>query len=93
MDAANRRVLLSYYQKKQIFDMIDKLNDPRGGNAIYAYLESKPHMHFQTRAATALAQIGDIRGIPTLAKRLRMDPPPRRDRKFSEPTLSIPFVK
>ncbi|HEY4102964.1 MAG TPA: HEAT repeat domain-containing protein [Polyangiaceae bacterium] len=65
---------LSYYQKKQIFDMIDKLNDPRGGNALYAYLESKPHMHFQTRAAIALAQIGDIRGIPTLAKRLRMDP-------------------
>jgi HEAT repeat protein len=65
---------LAYYQKKQIFDMIDKLNDPRGGNALYAYLESKPHMHFQTRAATALAQIGDIRGVPTLAKRLRMDP-------------------
>jgi len=65
---------LAYYQKKQIFDMIDKLNDPRGGNALYAYLESKPHMHFQTRAATALAQIGDVRGIPTLAKRLRMDP-------------------
>src|SRR3954469_3820777 len=65
---------LAYYQKKQIFDMIDKLNDPRGGNALFAYLQSKPHMHFQTRAAVALAQIGDIRGIPTLAKRLRMDP-------------------
>ena len=66
--------MLSYYQKKQIFDMIDKLNDPRGGNALFAYLQSKPHMHFQTRAAVALAQIGDIRGVPTLAKRLRMDP-------------------
>jgi HEAT repeat protein len=65
---------LAYYQKKQIFDMIDKLNDPRGGNALYAFLNSKPHMHFQTRAAVALAQIGDIRGVPTLAKRLRMDP-------------------
>jgi HEAT repeat protein len=65
---------LAYYQKKQIFDMIDKLNDPKGGNALYAYLESKPHMHFQTRAAVALSQIGDIRGVPTLAKRLRMDP-------------------
>ncbi len=65
---------LAFYQKKQIFDMIDKLNDPRGGNALYGYLTSKPHMHFQTRAAVALAQIGDIRGIPTLAKRLRMDP-------------------
>lgn len=65
---------LAYYQKKQIFDMIDKLNDPRGGNALYEFLNSKPHMHFQTRAAVALAQIGDIRGVPTLAKRLRMDP-------------------
>ena len=65
---------LAYYQKKQIFDMIDKLNDPRGGNALYAYLESKPHMHFQTRAAVSLSQIGDVRGVPTLAKRLRMDP-------------------
>ncbi|MEO8903249.1 MAG: HEAT repeat domain-containing protein, partial [Polyangiaceae bacterium] len=65
---------LAYYQKKQIFDMIDKLNDPRGGNALLGYLNSKPHMHFQTRAAVALAQIGDIRGVPTLAKRLRMDP-------------------
>ncbi|MEO7035638.1 MAG: HEAT repeat domain-containing protein [Polyangiaceae bacterium] len=65
---------LAYYQKKQIFDMIDKLNDPRGGNSLFAYLNSKPHMHFQTRAAVALAQIGDIRGVPTLAKRLRMDP-------------------
>ncbi len=65
---------LAFYQKKQIFDMIDKLNDPRGGNALFEYLSSKPHMHFQTRAAVALAQIGDIRGVPTLAKRLRMDP-------------------
>jgi HEAT repeat protein len=65
---------LAYYQKKQIFDMIDKLNDPRGGNALFDYLNSKPHMHFQTRAAVALAEIGDIRGVPTLAKRLRMDP-------------------
>jgi len=65
---------LAYYQKKQIFDMIDKLNDPRGGNALYAYLQSKPHMHFQTRAAVSLSQIGDVRGVPTLAKRLRMDP-------------------
>src|SRR6478752_4662716 len=51
---------LAYYQKKQIFDMIDKLIDPRGGNALYAFLQSKPHMHFQTRAAVALSQIGDI---------------------------------
>jgi hypothetical protein len=65
---------LSWYQKKQIFDMIDKLNDPRGGNALFEFIGSKPHIHFQTRAATAMAAIGDVRAVPTLAKRLRMDP-------------------
>ncbi|HEY4157347.1 MAG TPA: HEAT repeat domain-containing protein [Polyangiaceae bacterium] len=65
---------LGWYQKKQIFDMIDKLNDPRGGNALYAYLQTKPHIHYQWRTAVALAQIGDLRAVPTLAKRLRMDP-------------------
>jgi HEAT repeat protein len=65
---------LSWYQKKQIFDMIDKLNDPRGGNPLYEFIESKPHIHYQTRAAIALAAIGDVRAVPTLAKRLRMDP-------------------
>jgi HEAT repeat protein len=65
---------LSWYQKKQIFDMVDKLNDPRGGNALYSFIETKPHIHYQTRAAIALAAIGDIRAVPTLAKRLRMDP-------------------
>lgn len=65
---------LSWYQKKQIFDMIMALNDPRGGNALFEFIESKPHIHYQTRAAIAMAAIGDVRAVPTLAKRLRMDP-------------------
>jgi HEAT repeat protein len=72
---------LAWYQTKQIFDKIHDsknggqgLNDPRGGNSLYAYIESKPHIHYQWRAAVALAAIGDIRAVPTLAKRLRMDP-------------------
>ena len=65
---------LSWYQKKQIFDMIMALNDPRGGNPLFEFIESKPHIHYQTRAAIAMAQIGDVRAVPTLAKRLRMDP-------------------
>jgi HEAT repeat protein len=65
---------LSWYQKKQIFDMIMALNDPRGGNPLFEFIESKPHIHYQTRAAIALASIGDVRAVPTLAKRLRMDP-------------------
>lgn len=72
---------LAWYQTKQIFDMVHDpknggqgLNDPSGGNALYAYIESKPHIHYQWRAAIALAAIGDVRAVPTLAKRLRMDP-------------------
>lgn len=65
---------LSWYQKKQIFDMIQALNDPRGGDPLYQFIATKPHIHFQTRAAIALAAIGDVRAVPTLAKRLRMDP-------------------
>ncbi len=65
---------LAWYQRKQVFDMIDALNDPRGGNSLYEFIGTKPHIHYQTRAAIALAAIGDVRAVPTLAKRLRMDP-------------------
>ncbi len=72
---------LGWWQTKQIFDMIHDtknggqgLNDPRGGDSLYAYIESKPHIHYQWRAAVSLAAIGDLRAVPTLAKRLRMDP-------------------
>jgi HEAT repeat protein len=65
---------LAWYQRKQVFDMIQKLADPRGGDALNEYINTKPHIHFQTRAATAMAEIGDVRAVPTLAKRLRMDP-------------------
>ncbi len=72
---------LAWYQTKQVFDMIHDtknggqgLNDPRGGNALYEYIQTKPHIHYQWRAAVALAAIGDVRAVPTLAKRLRMDP-------------------
>lgn len=72
---------LAWYQTKQVFDMIHDpknggqgLNDPGGANALYDYIESKPHVHYQWRAAVALAAIGDVRAVPTLARRLRMDP-------------------
>jgi hypothetical protein len=74
LSAVSEDEKLGWYQKKQIFDMIDALNDPRGGNALFEFISSKPHIHYQTRAAIALAAIGDVRAVPTLAKRLRMDP-------------------
>jgi HEAT repeat protein len=64
----------AWYQTRQIFELLDKLNDPRVGQWLMPYLETKPHIHWQTRAATTMARVGDPRAIPTLAKRLRMDP-------------------
>ncbi len=64
----------SWYGKKQIFDLLEKLADPRGGTALFEYIQTKPHIHYQTRAAFLMAEIGDVRAVPTLAKRLRMDP-------------------
>ncbi len=63
-----------WYVRKEIFGMIDKLNDPRAGDALFEYLQVEDHIHYQYRTAKALAQIGDPRAVPTLAKRLRMDP-------------------
>jgi len=63
-----------WYGTRQIFNMVEKLADPRAGTALYEYLQTKPHIHYQTRAAFLMAEIGDVRAVPTLAKRLRMDP-------------------
>ena len=59
---------------KVIIQLVRELADPRGGDFLVKYLETDPHIHWQTEAAVALAEIGDIRAVPTLAKRLRMDP-------------------
>jgi len=64
----------AWYQTRQIFELLDKLNDPRVGTWLMPFLEKKPHIHWQTRAATTMARVGDYRAVPTLAKRLRMDP-------------------
>jgi HEAT repeat protein len=73
---------LGWFQTQQIFDMIEGsialnmigLNDPRGGDSLASFIEKKPHIHWQTRASFSLAKVGDLRGVPTMAKRLRMDP-------------------
>jgi HEAT repeat protein len=76
----------AWYFRKQLLNMIyvleatdafkkgQGLNDPAGADALYKYIETNPHIHLQTHAALALAAIGDVRAVPTLAKRLRMDP-------------------
>ncbi len=64
----------TWHQTQQIFKMIRDLADPKGGDALAEYLGQRGnHIHWQVEAAFALAEIGDLRGVPTLAARLRMD--------------------
>lgn len=63
-----------WHQTQQIFKRIRALADPKGGDALVEYLGRRGnHIHWQVEAAMALAEIGDLRAVPTLAARLRMD--------------------
>lgn len=64
----------AWFQRKQAMEMLRAWADPRGGDALNRYIASRPHIHWETEAATALAEVGDVRAVPSLAKRLRMDP-------------------
>ena len=64
----------AWYQTNQIFEMLEKLADPRCGDPLLGVLEKKPHVHWQIQAAITMASVGDARAVPTLAKTLRMDP-------------------
>ncbi|HQY63170.1 MAG TPA: HEAT repeat domain-containing protein [Polyangiaceae bacterium] len=62
------------FQTKQLFDMMRELEDPRAGDPLMAYLKTEPKPHWKTEAALRMAEIGDLRAVPTLAWRLRQDP-------------------
>ncbi len=65
----------TWYHTAQLFKIIRKLSDPRVGDVLVAYIEEqKPYHHWETQAALAMAEVGDVRAAPYLAKRLRMDP-------------------
>jgi len=48
--------------------------DPRGADALEEYVQHAPHLYSRTWAAIALARLGDTRGLPALAARLRLTP-------------------
>jgi hypothetical protein len=62
------------FQNKQVFDILRWLEDPRAANQLVAFLASKPKPHWMTEAALRLAEVGDLRAVPYLADRLKMDP-------------------
>jgi HEAT repeat protein len=62
------------FQTKQLFDMMKELEDPRGGDALYAYIQSNPKPHWKVEAAMRLAEIGDVRAAEVLGWRMEQDP-------------------
>ena len=62
------------FQTKQLFDMIRELEDPRGADMLVDFIASNPKPHWKTEAALRLAEVGDLRAVPTLAWRLQQDP-------------------
>lgn len=63
------------FQTKLIFDMLESLEDPRAGDALVEYIATNPHPHWKTMAAIRLAAAGDVRAVPTLAWRMKQEPP------------------
>lgn len=62
------------FQTKLLFDMLRSLEDPRAGDLLVQYIDSNPHPHWKTEAALRLAEIGDLRAVPTLSWRMKQDP-------------------
>jgi HEAT repeat protein len=64
------------FQTKQIFDMLKELEDPRGGDALYAYIAGSPSPkpHWKVEAAMRMAEIGDVRAADVLGWRMEEDP-------------------
>jgi HEAT repeat protein len=62
------------FQTKQIFDMLHELEDPRVADALVDYLATNPKPHWKTEAALRMAEVGDVRAVPTLAWRMGQDP-------------------
>jgi len=68
------KVETTWHQNKQLFDMLRKIADPRQSNALVQYIGTKPHIHWETEAALRLAEVGDLRAVPFIANRMRLDP-------------------
>jgi HEAT repeat protein len=64
----------TWHQNKQLFDMLRLIADPRAVDGLVKYIATKPHMHWQTEAALRIAEVGDLRAVPFLAERMRLDP-------------------
>ncbi|MBK8252466.1 MAG: HEAT repeat domain-containing protein [Polyangiaceae bacterium] len=65
----------SWFQTKQIFEMLRELSDPRIGDAMIKWIETKkPLQHWVGEAGTRMAEVGDIRGAKFIGERMKLDP-------------------
>jgi HEAT repeat protein len=65
----------SWFQTKQLFELIHILGDPRIGDKLVDWVErTKPHPHWRAEAGIALAEVGDIRGAKYIAERMNVPP-------------------
>jgi HEAT repeat protein len=62
------------FQTKQIFDMLKEMEDPRAGDALYAYVQTNPRLHWKVEAGMRMAEIGDVRAAEILGPRMEQDP-------------------
>ena len=56
--------------------MLKDLADPRSADGLNTYLNQNPPPapHWRHEAAMRLAEVGDLRAVPTLAWKLKQDP-------------------
>jgi HEAT repeat protein len=65
----------TWFQTKQIMEMLRDLADPRSADALVKWVESKsPTPHWKGEAGTRLAEIGDVRGAKYLGERMKHEP-------------------
>jgi HEAT repeat protein len=65
----------SWFQTKQIMEMLRDLADPRSGDPLVKWVENKkPILHWESEAGTRLAEVGDVRGAKYLGTRMKADP-------------------
>src|SRR5262249_20772807 len=62
------------YQTTLLFEMLRSLEDPRAGDLLAQYIETNPPPRWKTEAALRMAEIGDLRAVPTLSWRMKQDP-------------------
>jgi HEAT repeat protein len=66
---------VQWFQTKQIFEMLAELADPRMGDALVKWVDTKkPGTHWSGEAGQRLAEVGDIRAAKYLGERMLFDP-------------------